>query len=57
MGTHLNCDAIQMSTHNICFYNEKKKKNEKNTQKHCISIIWYLATSFPIIFEKYKCDN
>ena len=33
MGTHLNfhwlVDAIQMSTHNICFY-----KSEKKTKKH-----------------------
>ena len=29
VGTHLNCidvDAIQMSTHNICFYKENQKK-------------------------------
>ena len=29
VGTHLNCidvDAIQMSTHNTCFYKEVRKK-------------------------------
>ena len=29
MGTHLKClnEALQMSTHNICFCREKKEKN------------------------------
>ena len=34
VGTHLNCiiDAIQMSTHNICIYNENKKKLHNHHQ-------------------------
>ena len=40
VGTHLNCidiDAIQMGTHNICFYKENHK--DKTTQNYRIVII------------------
>ena len=37
MGTHLN--AIEMSTHNICFYTEiSKKKTKKHTHTHTQNI-------------------
>ena len=40
MGTHLNCiDAIQMGTHNICLYKEKKngeKSHIVGTHLNCI---------------------
>ena len=35
--------AVQMSTHNICFYKENQKKS---TQEHCISIIWLVLCWF-----------
>ena len=50
MGTHLNCidvDAIQMGTHNICFYKEIDKKytgcNLKTMELHDCALIWVCA--------------
>ena len=59
-------DAIQMSTHNICFYKEIQKK-EKNSHKHhqimsfadlffSVPLVGtYFTTRFPSNFEKHKC--
>ena len=33
VGAQLNCIAIQMSTHNICFHEENPKKKKEKTQK------------------------
>ena len=43
MGTRLNCidvDAIQMSTHNICFYKEIQKKTSHKHHLMSLSLIF-----------------
>ena len=49
MGTHLKCliEALQMSTHNICFYGEIRKKLSHNYHQILLlnksSARWYFA--------------